>query len=71
MRYFPNSNFLEANLGHNPSFIWRSLMAAKGVVAEGARWKVGSGKGINVLEQPWLCEENPYITSVSPALVNC
>lgn len=70
-RYFSNSNFLEANVGHNPSFIWRSLMAGKGVVADGVRWKVGSGKDINVLEQSWLSEENPYITSVSPSLVNC
>lgn len=37
-KYFPNSNFLEVKLGHNPSYIWRSLLE------DGARWKVGSGK---------------------------
>lgn len=26
-RYFPNSGFLLATLGHNPSYIWRSILA--------------------------------------------
>ena len=70
-RYFPKGNFLEASLGNNPSFIWRSLMAAKGIIADGARWQVGTGEQIDVLKQPWLKDANPYITSASPALVNC
>ena len=27
-KYFPNCDFVEASLGANPSYVWRSLMAA-------------------------------------------
>lgn len=70
-RYFSKGNFLEAMLGNNLSFIWRSLMAAKGIVADGARWQVETGEDIEVMKQPWLTGINSYITSESPSLVNC
>ena len=28
-RYYPSSSFLEAQLGSNPSYIWRSVLASK------------------------------------------
>lgn len=31
-RYFPNYSFREANLGRNPSYVWRSIYATKDVV---------------------------------------
>ena len=31
-KYFPRCNFVEAILGPRPSFAWRSLMAAQGVI---------------------------------------
>ena len=31
-RCFPSSTFLEAPLGHNPSFVWRSLLSARDVI---------------------------------------
>ncbi|CAH9085616.1 unnamed protein product [Cuscuta epithymum] len=42
-RYFSKNSFLEAKVGHNPSFIWRSLWEAKGMVKKGFRWRVGDG----------------------------
>lgn len=70
-RYYPNTNFLEARMGDNPSYIWRSIMEAQGLVTAGIRWRVGSGESIGVLRQPWLVEsDNPYIISVSPSLNN-
>lgn len=63
-RYFPNSSFLEASLGNNPSFIWRSVWEAKAVITAGARWKVGMGNKINIVGQPWLPDDqHPYVTS--------
>ena len=41
-RYFPNCSFMEAKIGHNPSFVWRSLVAARDVIMEGSRWRVGN-----------------------------
>ena len=42
-RYFPESNFLEAQIGKKPSYTWRSLMAAKKVLRRGLRWNIGNG----------------------------
>ena len=43
-RYFSNWSFLDAELGRNPSYVWRSLLAARDVIIEGSKWKVGDGR---------------------------
>lgn len=63
-RYFYDCHFFDATIGNSPSFIWRSIWEAKQVVSAGARWKVGNGKKIKVVGQPWLEDNaNPYVTS--------
>jgi len=34
-KYFPGSNFIEAQLGKKPSYTWRSLVAAREVLDRG------------------------------------
>ncbi|XP_060969497.1 uncharacterized protein LOC115713198 [Cannabis sativa] len=61
-RYYPHSSFLDAELGANPSYVWRSVLGAKYVVKMGARWRVGAGFSISILNQPWLpYKEYPYM----------
>ena len=36
-RYFINCSFMMVELGCNPSFVWRSLLAARDVIKEGFR----------------------------------
>lgn len=68
-RYFANGNFLEAGLGSNPSFIWRSVLVAKDLVKQGIRWVIGPGEGVNIKGQPWLADVNdPYISTDSEAV---
>ena len=43
-KYFPMCNFLEADMGCQPSYAWRSLMAAQALVKQGVRWQVGDGE---------------------------
>jgi hypothetical protein len=31
-KYFPNCGFLESNIGHNPSFVWRSICNSKFII---------------------------------------
>ena len=53
-KYFPNCEFVQASLGNNPSYTWRSIMAAQQVVEEGIRWQVGNGSKIQVWSDKWL-----------------
>ncbi|XP_074377605.1 uncharacterized protein LOC141719122 [Apium graveolens] len=70
-RYFVDTDFLNASRGHNPSFIWRSILEARDLLKEGIRWRVGSGETILIRDQPWLLlEDNPYITINHQALEN-
>jgi hypothetical protein len=63
-KYYPNEGFLEANLGHNPSYIWRSIHASQVVVRSGLRWRLGNGESIHVWSQPWLRDDhNAYVTT--------
>jgi len=53
-RYFPNSDFIESNIGHNPSYVWRSIFSDNIVVKQGAQLRIGSGINIPFLGAPWL-----------------
>ena len=60
-RYFPNTDFLHAKLGDNPSYMWRSILAAQEVVKQGCRRRIGTGTDTTVWHIPWLpCIENGY-----------
>ena len=47
-RYFPNSTFLDAEIGHNPSYVWRSLLSAREVLLASSKWQVGNGDTIKI-----------------------
>ena len=53
-RYFPNSTFLDAEMGHNPSYVWRSLLSVREVLLAGSKWQVGNGDTIKILSHDWL-----------------
>ena len=63
-RYYPNSSFLKAQIGSNPSYIWRSILAVKSLVYNGVRRKIGKGDTVSVWIKPWLPDEsNPFVES--------
>ena len=37
VRYFKDYDFINASLGNNPSYIWRSILSAQGIVRKGVR----------------------------------
>ncbi|MCI29441.1 hypothetical protein A2U01_0050650 [Trifolium medium] len=53
-RYFPRSDFMEAKVGFQPSYAWRSLLAAKEVVKAGARWVIGDGHKVKIFHDSWI-----------------
>lgn len=66
-RYFAGSNFLEAKLGNNPSYVWRSLMETQEVIRQGCRRRIGTGQNTKIGREPWLpCQTNGCITSEIP-----
>lgn len=68
-RYFPDASLLDAPLGNNPSYTWRSIWEAKHVLLAGAQWRIGDGTDVDVLRTPWLPhDEEPFVTSHHPGL---
>ncbi|KAL0416070.1 UNVERIFIED_CONTAM: hypothetical protein Slati_3438900 [Sesamum latifolium] len=48
-KYFPTTDFFTATTGSNPSFTWRSIVAARYVLMCGTPWEVGDGTRIKVM----------------------
>ncbi|XP_058779420.1 uncharacterized protein LOC131653326 [Vicia villosa] len=53
-KYYPNCDFLDSSIGHNPSYVWRSIWSLKFMVQGGYKWSVGSGESIPAWGQIWL-----------------
>ncbi|GAU32980.1 hypothetical protein TSUD_358470 [Trifolium subterraneum] len=63
-RYFPHSSLLEASLGYNPSYAWRSIWKAKQILLHGCRWRIGSGDRVCVMYDPWLRGKGPVVEEI-------
>jgi len=48
-RYFSKSDFLECNIGHNPSYVWPSIWSAKFVVCKGHKWCIDTGHNGSII----------------------
>ena len=59
-KYFPNCEFVDASLGRNPSFAWRSIMAAQAIVQKGKMWQVSNGRSIMIWKDKWLPSPSTY-----------
>ena len=53
-RYFSHSTFLQASLGNNPSYTWRSIWVTLDILRRHNRLSVGDGASILVTKDPWL-----------------
>ncbi|KAM6593604.1 hypothetical protein CsatA_001307 [Cannabis sativa] len=68
-KYFPNSDFISSDLGHNPSFVCRSIWGAKDLVRLGVARVIGDGTSTKILGSPWLpSTSNKYVSSTHPGL---
>uniref|UniRef100_A0A803PHA9 Reverse transcriptase domain-containing protein n=1 Tax=Cannabis sativa TaxID=3483 RepID=A0A803PHA9_CANSA len=69
-RYYHRGNFLSAELGPNPSFIWRSILEAKDLLQAGLRRSICDGKNTSILNDPWLSGvDDHFVTTYHPNLV--
>ena len=69
-RYFPFSNVLNAQLGCNPSYAWRSIHSSLEVIRKGTRWRVGNGKTIHIWEDKWLPTPTTYKAISLPCCID-
>ncbi|GMI84947.1 hypothetical protein HRI_002164000 [Hibiscus trionum] len=56
-RYYPSTDFLHANLCSNPSYTWRSLWSARGLLETGLTWRIGNGESVNIWNDSWIPNE--------------
>ena len=60
VKYFARSIFMEANLERGPSYVWRSLLAARETIERGSRWIIGNGKRVNIWRDRWIPTPNNF-----------
>ncbi|XP_019150111.1 PREDICTED: uncharacterized protein LOC109146914 [Ipomoea nil] len=63
-KYFATVDFMEAQVGGNPSFIWRSIMAGRAVLEQGLARRIGDGTETRIWGWNWLADASnkPLIT---------
>ncbi|XP_050222495.1 uncharacterized protein LOC126672583 [Mercurialis annua] len=66
-KYFPNSTFLEAKLGSNPSYVWRSIFESQAAMVKGSRVRIDNGRKTSIWNSPWVLPDNSgHITTPMP-----
>ncbi|KAH9768956.1 reverse transcriptase domain-containing protein [Citrus sinensis] len=63
-RYFHSSNFLNAKLGSNPSYIWRSILWGRQIICAGSRWRIGNGQDVHIHKANWI----PQLITFKPVI---
>jgi hypothetical protein len=58
--YYPDGDFLNANLGSSPSRVWRAIMDGKNVLEQGIIKRVGTGESINIWKTNWLSRDDLF-----------
>lgn len=62
---FKNTSFLQASIGNNTTYMWRSILAAQDLLKRGCIWRVGMGSDIKVWSDPWLLDDaNPCMETI-------
>ena len=52
--YFPNTDFLEAEVGNHPSQIWRAVLDGRDVLKQGIVRRIGNGHTTDIWRDNWL-----------------
>ncbi|XP_019183755.1 PREDICTED: uncharacterized protein LOC109178674 [Ipomoea nil] len=75
-KYFPKTEFLEAQIGTNPSYIWRSILAGQQVLKLGVARRIGDGRDTKIWGCNWLAGQTdlalvtPCVDELREAKVN-
>lgn len=64
-KYYPKTDFLNAEMGGSPSYIWRSILAAKDAIKASCRRTIGDGASTYIWKVPWLLNNDDGFVSTS------
>ncbi|KAL5550916.1 hypothetical protein UlMin_001092 [Ulmus minor] len=53
-RYFPSFSIWEATAKSNASYVWKSILWGRNLVAKGMRWRVGDGSSVSIYNSRWI-----------------
>ncbi|KAL4341461.1 hypothetical protein GQ457_08G020710 [Hibiscus cannabinus] len=53
-KYFPNTELLHSRVGRHPSYTWKSIWCAQGLLESDIGWRVGSSYSINIWSEAWI-----------------
>ncbi|XP_073041676.1 uncharacterized protein [Primulina eburnea] len=53
-RYFKFDDIMTAQLGSNPSYVWRSILWSQDLIHKGLLWRVGNGLRIKAYSDRWI-----------------
>ena len=67
-RYFKETDFFNALIGSNPSYIRRSIIWETQVILKGYRWKIGNGENISVFRGNWITRPSTFKPISTPNL---
>ena len=67
-RYYQPKNFLNAKLGSNPSYIWRSILWGRQIICSGSRWRIGNGQNIQIHKANWIPKLSTFKPIFKPTL---
>ncbi|KAL5574849.1 hypothetical protein UlMin_016548 [Ulmus minor] len=59
-KYFPSSSIWECDASATSSYVWRSILWGRNLVALGMRWRVGNGSFISIYNSRWLPKSRDF-----------
>lgn len=63
-KFFPNCTIMEAANPNSASYAWRSILRGREVIKQGAIWRIGDGKTVEIWGDRWLLvKHSPRIVS--------
>lgn len=57
VKYFPACSFMQAKVKPSCSYVWRSIAAARSVLGQGSKWRIGNGECISIRKDRWVPDQ--------------
>lgn len=65
-KYFNSTNFFQAKVGNQPSYLWRSLITGRDLLKLGVTWQIGNGEQVRLFYDPWLANSISFHPCTNP-----